>query len=97
MPKYFYLSYVVIELNYAFESREKWSLGRLEEYKELQSSIKWMIFDTVYDVQDVSLKTADVFILLSYIEEQREYFAPYVICLAVAIIVAGAMLLWRFR
>ena len=31
------------------------------------------------------------------IEEQREYFIPYVICLAVAIIVAGALLLWRLR
>ena len=56
-----------------------------------------MIFDIVYDAQDVSLKTADVFILLSVIEEQKEYFAPYVICLAVAIIVAGAMLIWRLR
>ena len=72
-------------------------MGRLEEYKQLQSSIKWMIFDIVYDVQDVSLKTADVLILLNVIEEQRKYFAPYVICLAVAIIVAGAMLLWRLR
>ena len=72
-------------------------MGRLEEYKELQSSIKWMIFDIVYDAQDVSLKTADVFILLNVIEEQGEYFAPYVICLAVAIIVAGAMLIWRLR
>ena len=56
-----------------------------------------MIFDIVYDAQDVSLKTADVFILLNVIEEQGEYFAPYVICLAVAIIVAGAMLIWRLR
>ena len=56
-----------------------------------------MMFDIFYDVQDVSLKAADVFILLNVIEEQREYFAPYVISLAVAVIVPAAMLLWRFR
>ena len=50
-------------------------MGRLEEYKELQSSIKWMIFDIVYDAQDVSLKTADVFILLNVIGQAHDIFS----------------------
>ena len=50
-------------------------MGRLEEYKELQSSIKWMIFDIVYDAQDVSLKAADVFILLNAIG--AEFVVPF--------------------
>ena len=40
------------------DSKETWSLGRLEEYKALQSSIKWMKFDMGINLQDVSLKCA---------------------------------------
>ena len=40
------------------DGKENWSLGRLEEYKELQSSIRWMKFDMGMNLQDVSLKCA---------------------------------------
>lgn len=40
------------------DSQENWSLGRLEEYKALQSSIKWMGFDMFINLQDVCLKCA---------------------------------------
>ena len=56
-----------------------------------------MIFDVVYDLQDVGLKCADVFILASQIETQREYFIPYVMSLGIAVIVATALSIWRFR
>ena len=40
------------------DSQENWSLGRLEEYKALQSSVKWMYFDMGINLQDVLLKCA---------------------------------------
>ena len=40
------------------DSQETWSLGRLEEYKALKSSITWMKFDMGVNLQDVSLKCA---------------------------------------
>ena len=40
------------------DGRENWSLGRLEEYKALQSSGKWMMFDMGINILDVALKCA---------------------------------------
>ena len=40
------------------DSQENWSLGRLEEYKALQSSVKWMYFDIGFNLQDILLKCA---------------------------------------
>ena len=39
-------------------NRENWPLGRLEEYKALHSSIRWMMFDIGIDLQDVLFKCA---------------------------------------
>ena len=38
------------------DSQENWSLGRLEEYKVLMSSVRWMIFDICFNGQDVFFK-----------------------------------------
>ena len=40
------------------DSQENWSLGRLEEYKVLMSSVRWMIFDICFNGQDVFFKCA---------------------------------------
>ena len=38
------------------DDQANWSLGRLEEYKALQSSIRWMGFDMGINLQDIALK-----------------------------------------
>ena len=39
-------------------TNQQWPLGRLEEYKALHSSIRWMMFDIGIDLQDVLFKCA---------------------------------------
>ena len=80
--------------------KDTWSLGRLEEYKELQKQKKEFLFDIGVDVFDLFFKTADFTFFMrarDTSDEQEEYFAPLCTALAVALFVIFCATVWRIR
>ena len=92
-----------IEIENLPPNNNKYTLGRLEEFKVIRKEFRGFMFEVSLDIADALLKLLDVLIFLGIgifpgvVEEQQEYYYPLIVAFSIDVIIISICSAWRMR
>ena len=92
-----------IEIENLPPNSNKYTLGRLEEFKVIRKEFRGFMFEVSLDIADALLKLLDVLIFLGIgifpgvVEEQQEYYYPLIVAFSIDVIIISICSAWRMR